>query len=107
MFATRCLVSTNALIPTDHSCVNAMLDMCSVLTRGPVMVCLYTKFSLFYCILRTLSLTKDINECAVNSKLCANGSSCVNTNGSYTCQCSNGYPQLNGTCKSKEYIILN
>ena len=58
MFATRCHVSTNALIPTDHSCVNAMLDMCSVLTRGHVMVCLYTfHFFIVYYVLFLLLKT--------------------------------------------------
>ena len=98
----------------EHKCINTNGSFLCQCNAGYVLNAdkrscdgMLVYFSLFYCLLRTLSLYKDINECAANAKLCSNGSSCVNTNGSYICQCSNGYPQLNGTCKSKEYIILN
>ncbi|MBN3299580.1 AGRE1 protein, partial [Amia calva] len=33
----------------------------------------------------------DIDECAVNSKVCGPHANCTNTNGSYSCICLNGY----------------
>ncbi len=44
----------------------------------------------------------DINEC-VNTSLCQNGV-CINTIGSYTCNCSNGYEFNNETCVGKFFL---
>jgi hypothetical protein len=48
----------------------------------------------------------DINEC-LNASICQNGI-CINTIGSYTCNCSIGYEYNNVTCVGKvSYFILN
>lgn len=39
----------------------------------------------------------DIDECALNPKLCKPGV-CKNMNGSYTCECPDGYHLKNGAC---------
>lgn len=35
----------------------------------------------------------DINECSENPPVCGNHSRCINTNGSYNCQCQHGFIQ--------------
>jgi len=44
----------------------------------------------------------DIDECRTDNK-CSTGSTCVNTNGSYTCECPAGYSLLadQRTCDGK------
>lgn len=45
----------------------------------------------------------DINEC--NGKPCKNGATCVNTVGSYRCQCASGYNGQN--CQSGTVATFN
>jgi hypothetical protein len=33
----------------------------------------------------------DIDECSLNTNNCDNNAICINTNGSFTCDCKNGY----------------
>ena len=41
----------------------------------------------------------DIDECAVNRRICGTGGTCVNRAGSYTCQCNSGYRLRNRKCE--------
>ena len=40
---------------------------------------------------------KDINEC-LNSNACPSSATCINTIGSYTCQCPTGFSFSNNAC---------
>lgn len=42
----------------------------------------------------------DINECLDKQRtaMCPQHSDCLNTDGSYKCNCKNGYQDTNGTC---------
>ena len=43
-------------------------------------------------------LFSDINECEEVPSLCGAGSTCTNTDGSYTCTCVEGFQMVNGSC---------
>lgn len=45
----------------------------------------------------SLILLKDINECAVSNGGC--NQACINTQGSYQCQCSTGFTMLANLCQ--------
>ena len=53
--------------------------------------------------------SQDIDECRnailIGDKLCPSEMTCVNTRGSFYCQCSTGYINNNGTCKSKNFSV--
>lgn len=51
-------------------------------------------YSLYYMYL-------DIDECFTGSHMCANGATCVNTQGSYTCTCATGW--TDDTCQIGEF----
>ena len=42
----------------------------------------------------------DINECHNNSSGCHENAICINTDGSYTCQCKDGYVGNGARCSS-------
>ena len=45
-----------------------------------------------FCIDRfTFSLLADLNECSLSTDDCDVNADCVNTNGSFSCHCKNGY----------------
>ena len=47
------------------------------------------------------SVDADVDECS-NSGICPPNSVCVNSEGSYDCECSNGYTKNeNGVCQGK------
>ena len=49
----------------------------------------------------------DINECSnVDDNNCHENAICTNTNGSFTCQCENGYTGNGTTCTGKWYINI-
>ena len=50
----------------------------------------------------------DINECEKESHNCHSNAKCINTNGSFTCQCKGGY-EGDGliTCQCKLHALLN
>ena len=56
-------------------------------------------WSLVHCSLKAITSSVDINECADSNGGCHH--SCVNTDGSYNCQCSDGY-QLNADAHTCE-----
>ncbi|KAH9487811.1 hypothetical protein Btru_068323 [Bulinus truncatus] len=41
---------------------------------------------------------EDVNECIENPTICRKDQICVNSEGSYSCICVNGYEEANGTC---------
>ena len=45
-----------------------------------------------------LCLTTDINECDQNMHSCDSNAICTNTNGSFTCNCNDGYTGDGMTC---------
>lgn len=48
-----------------------------------------------------LHCDEDIDECSANQALCANNRICVNTHGSFVCQCQHGYFNNSiGECES-------
>lgn len=48
----------------------------------------------------------DINECALNSSVCGNGT-CLNLIGSYTCNCTSGYRFNGQTCIGEFFFDKN
>jgi len=48
-----------------------------------------------------LKFFEDINECSYNNGNCESNSNCVNTLGSYTCQCVAGWTGNEGSCYGK------
>lgn len=40
----------------------------------------------------------DVDECTTTLDACPGGQICINTIGSYTCNCPSGYSKVNGTC---------
>lgn len=47
---------------------------------------------------RTENGCKDINECRENPQICDPNGDCMNTIGSYTCECREGYQSISNTC---------
>lgn len=47
---------------------------------------------------RTENGCKDINECRENPQICDPNGDCINTIGSYTCECREGYQSISNTC---------
>lgn len=46
----------------------------------------------------------EIDECFIFNVTCGSGAECVNTDGSYQCQCSTGFKEeLDGNCSGKIY----
>ena len=48
--------------------------------------------------IEVLCLTTDINECDQNMHNCDVNAICMNTNGSFTCSCNDGYTGDGMTC---------
>ena len=44
-------------------------------------------------------LCSDVDECKTSNGSCPENSKCVNTLGSFECQCQRGYEKINGSCK--------
>ncbi|KAK3100523.1 hypothetical protein FSP39_021282 [Pinctada imbricata] len=44
--------------------------------------------------------TNDIDECTTNNHTCGSNSHCVNTNGSYRCDCDSGWTGTGGSCNT-------
>lgn len=61
--------------------------------------CLIVKFT-------THNLYKtDVNECTGGSYSCPANTHCVNTVGSYTCECNAGYFKNGGSCQGKHFWL--
>ena len=46
----------------------------------------------------------DINECDLNTHNCSNNAQCLNTNGSFACNCSVGFSGNGVICEGKQTI---
>ena len=51
--------------------------------------------------LQAIALYADINECTAGTYTCPTNTGCVNTIGSYTCQCVAGYEASGNICVGK------
>ncbi len=49
----------------------------------------------------------DVNECSPELEKCGSNSQCVNTDGSFSCRCNEGYTGNGVTCTGKWYILNN
>ena len=47
-------------------------------------------------------LLSDKNECTLNGDSCHGNATCINTHGSYLCQCNNGYTGNGTACQGKD-----
>ena len=47
--------------------------------------------------------TSDIDECADATNNCDSNATCINTPGSFTCTCNQGYTGNGTTCEGKNY----
>ena len=53
------------------------------------------------------SSVSDIDECASRTHDCTReGEFCVNTNGSFTCECDTGYISLGDKCEGERFSLL-
>jgi hypothetical protein len=50
---------------------------------------------------------KDVDECQIGQFSCQQNSVCVNTVGSYRCECQHGFSGNGLFCAGKNYMILN
>ena len=57
-------------------------------------------FDLFY------SFCVDIDECVTGRHNCSENANCTNTNGSFTCQCKEGYTGDGVECEGMMYRIV-
>lgn len=48
----------------------------------------------------------DVDECATDSHQCNPTQICINTEGGYTCSCTDGYWLLEGQCLGKDSPLL-
>ncbi|KAK3103621.1 hypothetical protein FSP39_020595 [Pinctada imbricata] len=51
-----------------------------------------------------LDCSTDIDECTTGSATCPSNSYCVNTPGSYRCQCEDGFVMANGNCSGNNIV---
>ncbi|OCT80638.1 hypothetical protein XELAEV_18027451mg [Xenopus laevis] len=49
----------------------------------------------------------DIDECKNNSTNCTANSTCMNTNGSFSCECNNGFTKVGGLCEDIDECASN
>ena len=48
----------------------------------------------------------DINECLLRKKKCSPNAQCINTQGSYSCKCHDGYEGDGETCYDKMSVMI-
>ena len=48
----------------------------------------------------------DVDECSNGSSNCSGNERCVNTDGSFTCVCSDGYTRVNGSCAGTHSFLI-
>ena len=48
-------------------------------------------------------LIPDVNECDINANDCATDATCVNTNGSFTCACNQGFEGDGTLCQGTRF----
>lgn len=78
---------------------------CTVQYEKSLVVAISNIFLLYFCV-------ADVDECASDSHQCNPTQICINTEGGYTCSCTEGYWLLEGQCLGKilncytEYVYL-
>lgn len=48
-----------------------------------------------------LDICSDVNECERRTDDCVGNMNCINTNGTFICECKKGYIESESTCKGK------
>ena len=51
-----------------------------------------------------ICIVSDINECDLNTHNCSNNTECYNTNGSFVCNCSDGFSGNGVICEGKQTV---
>ena len=78
-----------------------LYSLCTVDLVFKEAVCGFVSFSIYYTYRFAVSLCPDRDECGLRNHNCDTHSECINTIGSYVCQCKAGYihpPGLQHTC---------
>ena len=54
-------------------------------------------------------MSLDIDECSTGVHNCTQNQhvQCVNSPGTFICECVSGYKLLNGTCEGNQHVILS
>ena len=90
----------SAQILMDHSFVHVVMDFMEMEHFVKVMIYYYENFIVVVLALTSRSFfILDINECDQSLHQCHANAYCTNTNGSFTCTCSNGYSGNGTTCE--------
>ena len=55
-------------------------------------------------IISCVCAVSDINECDLNTHNCSNNADCLNTNGSFVCNCSSGFSGNGVICEGIQNI---
>ena len=53
-----------------------------------------------------VKLLLDYDECSQNAYECDQNADCINSAGSYTCQCRSGYTGDGHVCTGKYFVII-
>ena len=64
------------------------------------------KFLLYNFLFSYICAVSDINECDLNTHNCSNHANCFNTNGSFVCNCSDGFSGNGVICEGMPTIIF-
>ena len=52
------------------------------------------------------SICVDIDECDIGTDNCGTGTVCVNSDGSFNCECANGYTDMDMVCSINDSITV-
>ena len=51
-------------------------------------------------------MTADINECMEGVHMCNETEDCIDTEGSYSCECMRGFHRIDQHCESKPFLMI-